>query len=367
MGGLSKVYFKRLGEISPDIIVAVDREGTIVFYNDGARRTLGYNFQEVLGRHVRLLYPDIEEAKRVMRAMRSADLGTSGKPGNFETTLVSKTGLKIPVAISGSIVKDDQEREIGSIGFAKDLREIRKRDRLITLGEIAVSIAHEINNPLEVISNNLDLVARCLTQKCSDEEFVVEGERLDSIQRELVKIHETVARIQAVARGEEYATREYLPGRLMTDLKREPRPRVNGHSLTGVRVLVVDDDLGVCTSLRDVLREERCEVFTASGGLEALRIVAAQSVDIVLSDVVMPDMDGYDLYMELKERVPAMPVILMTAYYYDKDHVIKRSRLEGLDQVIFKKPIDPARLKAIVERASHRSEATSSGPGGSRA
>jgi hypothetical protein len=46
----------------------------------------------------------------------------------------------------------------------------------------------------------------------------------------------------------------------------------------------------------------------------------------------------------------------MTAYYYDKDHVIKRSRLEGLNQVIFKKPIDPKRLKAILEQVSKRPE-----------
>jgi hypothetical protein len=38
----------------------------------------------------------------------------------------------------------------------------------------------------------------------------------------------------------------------------------------------------------------------------------------------------------------------MTAYFYDKDHVIKRSRIEGLQEVIFKKPVDPDRLKNII-------------------
>jgi CheY-like chemotaxis protein len=103
-----------------------------------------------------------------------------------------------------------------------------------------------------------------------------------------------------------------------------------------------------------VLRQEQCEVFTASGGLEALKVIEHQPVDVVVSDVVMPDMDGYDLFMELKERAPQVPVVLMTAYYYDKDHVIKRSRLEGLNQVIFKKPIDPKRLKAVLEQVSGR-------------
>lgn len=62
----------------------------------------------------------------------------------------------------------------------------------------------------------------------------------------------------------------------------------------------------------------------------------------------MPDLDGYDLYMEVRERYRQTPVVLMTAYFYDKDHVIKRSRLEGLQEVIFKKPVDPDKLKNII-------------------
>ena len=73
MATLPKVYLEHLAEISPDIIVAVDRSGNIIFYNDGARRTLGYSLDEVLGRHITLIYGDLEEARRLMAAMRSAD------------------------------------------------------------------------------------------------------------------------------------------------------------------------------------------------------------------------------------------------------------------------------------------------------
>jgi PAS domain S-box-containing protein len=354
MAALPKVYLEHLAEISPDIIMAVDRSGHIIFYNDGARRTLGYSPEEVLGKHITLIYGTIEECRRLMSAMRSAERDTAGTTYNFETTLIDKHGNRIPAAISGSIIKDADGQEIGSIGFAKDLREIRARQRLATLGEIAVSVSHQINNPLEAIANQLELLARCVAKKCSDEEFVVEGERLDAIQRELEKIRDTVGRMQQAAGEAEYGTREYLPGRLMTDLAAKPNGVRSDGRLDGVRVLVVDDDAGVCNSLRDVLRDEHCRVFTANSGVDALKVFAREPVDVVLSDVVMPDMDGYDLYMELKERSPQTPVVLMTAYYYDKDHVIKRSRLEGLDQVIFKKPIDPKRLKTILEQVSKR-------------
>ena len=352
MASIPKSYLEHLAEISPDIIVAVDRAGSITFYNDGARRILGYAPEEVMGQPVTILYPSLEEAKRVMAAMRDAERGEPGKTQNFETTLVTKSGARIPIAISGSIIKDREGREVGSIGFAKDLGEIQKQDRLLTLGEIAVSIAHEINNPLEAIGNNLELLSQRLTKVCTDEEFVVEGERLDAIQRELDRIRETVGKIQDAAGHADYETREYLPGRLMTALGAAAGPKPAGTRLAGIRILVVDDDIGIVNSLRDVLQQDGCEVYTATGGLEALRVFSQRTVDVVLTDVVMPDMDGYDLYMELKERSPKTPVVLMTAYYYDKDHVIKRSRLEGLDQVIFKKPVDPKRLMTVLEQVS---------------
>lgn len=349
---LPKIYFDHLVEISSDIIIAVDRRGNIIYYNDGARRTLGYSWKEVHGKHVTLIYDSIAEARRVMEAMRSAGLDPAGRSLNFETTVRSKDGTIIPVAIAGSIIKDDQGQEVGSIGFAKDLRDIRKRDRLATLGEIAVSIAHEINNPLEAIANNLELLSRFVARKCSDEEFVVEGERMDSIECELRKIQGTVGRIQKIAHAEDYGATEYLPGRKMMDLHRQDE---NDSTLAGVRALVVDDDLAVCRSIKDVLEEEGCVVCTAGNGMEALRILQANPIDVVVSDVVMPDMDGYDLYMELRDQRPELPIVLMTAFYYDKDHVIKRSRLEGLEEVIFKKPIDPRRLKEKIRQlAGHR-------------
>ncbi|MGH7803258.1 MAG: PAS domain S-box protein, partial [Candidatus Binatia bacterium] len=186
MIALPKVYFERLLEISPDIVIAVDREGKIVFYNDGAERTLGYASEELLGEHVvGKVYPDAETARAIMKAMRDPATDVPDAVKNFETVVVDRSGERIPIAISGTIIRDHDDLEVGSIGFAKDLREIRRRDQLATMGELAVSLAHEINNPLEAIGNNLDLVSKFLVSHSTDEEYVVEGERLEAIQREL--------------------------------------------------------------------------------------------------------------------------------------------------------------------------------------
>jgi two-component system response regulator FlrC len=73
-----------------------------------------------------------------------------------------------------------------------------------------------------------------------------------------------------------------------------------------------------------------------------------QEFDVVVSDVVMPDMDGYHLYQTVKNKMPNLPVVLMTAFNYDKDHIIKRSCLDGLQGVIFKKPVNPVILKKLL-------------------
>jgi PAS domain S-box-containing protein len=192
---LPPVYFERLLESSLDIVIAVDSKGQIIFYNDGARKTLGYTPAEIRGKHVTTVYPSLDEARKVMAAMRSGELGERSKVKNFATTLLTKSGEQIPVAISGSIIYDEAGMEIGSIGFLKDLREIRRRDQLATLGELAVGLAHRINNPLEVIFNNLDLLTGHLARIFPDEEYVIEEERIESIQRELAKIRGIVSKI----------------------------------------------------------------------------------------------------------------------------------------------------------------------------
>lgn len=360
---LDENHLRRLVESSPDIVIAVDRSGTVIYYNDGARKTLHFASDEIIGQKVTRIYDSLEEARRVMKAMReSVD---NGRIANFETILQDRDGARFPASISGSLICDDQGVEIGSIGFVRDIREMRRRDQLVTVGEIAVSLAHEINNPLESIINNLDLVANCAEMHLSAPEMATENARLDSIRRGIERVQTIVRRLDEMARKGDYTTRDYIQGRRMTDLgqtgdaveKSAPR---NGHGaapaewpLAGMSVLVLDDDVAVVTSLADVLRAERCVVHTATRPSVAFGIIRNVKIEAVISDVVMPEMDGYEFYLKVKEEWPKLPVILMTAYYYDKDHIIKRSRVEGLTGAIFKKPVNPAKLRSMLIQLRH--------------
>ena len=348
-------YFQKLVESCPDIIISVDKLGTITFYNDGAQQNLGFAYDEVLGKNVLEIYPSLEEARRVMWAMRAGDGEGKGRIRNFETVFKTKKGEKIPVAISASITYDEQGNETGSIGFAKDIREIRRRDQLVTLAEIAISLSHEINNSLEVLVNQTELLRNYIGRVASDEDFIVESERLESVASQVKKIQDITGRISQMAEEGEYGTKEYLNGKMMTDLhasdggKPCERPGPNERfPLSGLKVLIVDDDAGICQSLKELLEAERCCIETAGSGVCALESLRRQRFDLILSDVVMPDMDGYELYQTVKKSAPELPVVLMTAFNYDRDHIIKRSCLEGLQGVIFKKPVNPAMLKKVV-------------------
>jgi len=348
---VTKERLEQLIARSTDIVVATDRKGTVVSYNDGASKILGYKSDEVLGHFVGQLYPDLDEAKRVMAAMRSPEYGGVGICETFRTAFLTKSGERIPVAISGTLLYDDAGQEDGTIGFAKDLREILKKDQLATCGEVAIGLSHEIRNPLAVILNQAELLERDIERLADESDCSVETERLDAIRREVARIADVVERLGKMAAGDQYETVAYVGPARMVDLRgSRGRRRPRDPRLEGARVLVVDDDGGIRQTLAEILEAEGCKVETAADGALALAKIEKGGFDVVLTDVVMPNMDGYELFITVRKRWPDLPILMMTAFHYDKDHIIKRSRIEGLDGVIFKKPVDSERLcAALVE------------------
>ena len=351
---LSRERLQRLVDRSTDIVVATDRHGMVAYYNDGATRGLGYQPDEILGTFVGRLYPTLDEAKRVMECMRGPGHGGRGTAEAIQTTFVTKNGETIPVAVSGTILFDEQGEEDGTIGFAKDLREILHKDQLATLGEVAIGLSHEINNPLAVILNQVALLEGDIDRLAGEADSSIENERLDAIRREVARITEIVQRLGEMVETETYETVDYVGPAKMVDLRRH-RDEARDARLEGLRVLVADDDAGVCQTMKELLERWGCVVDAASDGVEALERLESGTYDLVLSDVVMPRMDGYELYVRVQERWPELPVLMMTAFHYDKDHIIKRARLRGLVGVLFKKPVDPVRLHEVMAETVEKS------------
>jgi CheY-like chemotaxis protein len=106
------------------------------------------------------------------------------------------------------------------------------------------------------------------------------------------------------------------------------------------KILIVDDEPAVLFALSEALADRRrgVKVATATNGKEAMAILESEKVDLVVTDLRMPEMDGFELMAWLRRSFPHLPVIVMTAY------VAESARLGvGLD--ILEKPFDLAILK----------------------
>ena len=122
-------------------------------------------------------------------------------------------------------------------------------------------------------------------------------------------------------------------------------------------ILVVDDDKNTRMFLRAVLENAKYTVSVAKNGLEALEIFDREHVDLVVLDIMMPKMDGYELTESLREAGNNVPILMVSAKQLPKDK--HKGFLVGTDDYITK-PIDDEemlyRIKALLRRAKIASE-----------
>lgn len=120
--------------------------------------------------------------------------------------------------------------------------------------------------------------------------------------------------------------------------------------LSGRRVLVADNDSAIRRSAHWLLGRAGCEVDTAKDGQEALTMARTIKYDVVLGDIRLPDMNGYEFYCLMRERLPGTPVVLMTGFGYDSTHSLVKARQDGLKVVLYK-PFRFDRLCEAIEDA----------------
>jgi FixJ family two-component response regulator len=116
-------------------------------------------------------------------------------------------------------------------------------------------------------------------------------------------------------------------------------------------ICLVDDEEDLTDNLAFEMREIRpeWEIMNFKSGLDAIREVMKGKVNMVVTDIAMPDMDGYELFWRIKDYDADLPVIMMTGFGYDPNHVLVRSKQEGLKDILYK-PFDAAKLVALIEQ-----------------
>ncbi len=115
-----------------------------------------------------------------------------------------------------------------------------------------------------------------------------------------------------------------------------------------VKLLLVDDTPANLVTLEAVLDPLQYGIVKARSGLEAIEILRTTDISLVLLDVQMPQLDGFETARLIKERIPEknVPIIFMTAIYKEDPYIHKGYEVGGVDY--FGKPFDPQVLKAKV-------------------
>jgi CheY-like chemotaxis protein/nitrogen-specific signal transduction histidine kinase len=181
-----------------------------------------------------------------------------------------------------------------------------------------------------------------------------------AIVKELVELHGGTVRAESAGRDAGASFVVALPISAVRDEPASSRtgarhtPAVESGaavpaSLRGVKVLVVDDQEDARALVGRLLAEHDAEVVTAASAMEALAALERESPDVLVSDIGMPEVDGYELIQRVRARAPehggAVPAVALTAFVRSEDE--ERARAEGYHAHL-PKPIEPARLISTV-------------------
>jgi len=114
------------------------------------------------------------------------------------------------------------------------------------------------------------------------------------------------------------------------------------------KILIVDDEKQILEMMTELLEENGFKSGQALTGEEALKMLESEAYSLVISDVRMPEMDGFELLEEIKARYPKTKMIMMTGYTDDYD--ISDALILGAEDYITK-PFDEAKIMLAVKNA----------------
>ncbi len=222
------------------------------------------------------------------------------------------------------------------IAMALHMLDLLVVERCTTNKMLSGRVEGELRECLEDILSETDWLTGI---KTGDPEL---AEHVDRIKTDVERIRK---RVRDVADGP-----QTLLGveRAMEQSERDPL-------LSGKRVLVADDTQKIRHIIRDVLTAVGCDVEVCEDGGQAIEqlsgcVERGRPFDLVISDIKMPDRNGYEVFTAAKKAIPDVPVVLMTGFGYDPHHSIVRASEDGLQCVLFK-PFQIERLLEEVRKA----------------
>jgi two-component system response regulator HydG len=114
-------------------------------------------------------------------------------------------------------------------------------------------------------------------------------------------------------------------------------------------ILIIDDDADICNSLTKVLKQQGYEVLTAGSGEEAIVIASEKACRLAFIDVKLPNIDGLETLLRLKQINPDLLPIMMTGFRNEVKDALDKAQKESVITCLYK-PFDPAEAVGLVEK-----------------
>jgi two-component system CheB/CheR fusion protein len=174
-------------ESSEDAIVSEDLNGIVTSWNRAAERIFGHSAKEMIGAPIATIIPPelLEDEKKILETIQRGE-----RIEHFGTVRVIKNGEAIDVSLTVFPVRDDAGKVIGAAKIARDITQekkteqaLRTTERLASVGRMAATVAHEINNPLEAVTNLLYLAKSCALDQDGRNYLATMEEELDRISQ----------------------------------------------------------------------------------------------------------------------------------------------------------------------------------------
>jgi two-component system, sensor histidine kinase SagS len=256
----------------------------------------------------------------------------------------ARSCLTVPLWLHGKVIGvlniesdqpaafNDADRQFAEIlarhvAHALHTLELLAVERHATTDQLAADVDAELSIPLNDI---LADVTKLIEEHAGDEKLRTGLKKLiDDVDQIKKAIHSVTA-----ATG-------------VSGLMREPETR--DELLNAKRILVADDEDVIRETIADVLTKAGALTVMARDGNEAIAMIRAQHFDLVLSDIKMPNRNGYEVFAAAREINEHCPVILITGFGYDPNHAIVRASKEGLAGVLFK----PFKVEQLLEEIRH--------------
>jgi len=351
VGNLADVTLRALAVLgSADVVAAEDTRVTAVLLRHHGIATRPVSLHE---------HNEARRAGQIVDWLRAgksvalvSDAGTPAvsDPGARLVAAVHAAGLPVvPVpgpnaAVAALSAAGLEAAHFAFLGFLPTQRKAR-RDLLARMARLPLALV-VYEAPHRVRATASDLAA------------ALGGNRHLVVARELTKKFETISRMPLAAAGEWFAAAAHRERGEFVLIVDAPSAAADDEPAgPDVRRLLVAliAELPPARAARGIFLVNRPGSVQSDmrvGGLAIRRNDPSYFPFLVLNQILGGGASSR-LFLKIREKLPDLPVLMMTAFHYDKDHIIKRSRVAGLGTVIFKKPVDPERLRtAILEAVS---------------